>query len=76
MPISWRPNLDKTTLVTDDVKMLSIKEFPPPEGMKCILANRQAGTSTTGEWNKNDTFYTHWFPFPTFEKGVADQNSP
>jgi uncharacterized protein YjdB len=69
--LTWRINNNRTAIVTDDVKLLSIKEFPPDEGMKCLLANKAAGTSTVGQWNKQDTGWTHWFPMPTFPKEVV-----
>lgn len=56
---------DRTTVVAPSLKWRPITPDTPRAG-KVFLINREAGVATTG--HVGDPFFTHWFPFPTFDK--------
>lgn len=44
-------------------------------GATMLLINRNAGRATLGQLGTGDTFFTHWYPVPTFDDG-EEQEAP
>ena len=62
-----RPSTDRSTVVNLDTKWIPI-DANTPRGTKLQLINIAAGVAHYGQLQAGDTFYTHWFPLPTFDK--------
>ena len=65
-----RPSSDNKALVNDQYFYRRIDHNDPktPYGLKCILANENAGVMYEGVLSRNDRFSTHYFPAPVFER--------
>lgn len=37
-----------------------------PRGQKCLVINRRAGSAEVGKVSTKETFWTHYYPLPTF----------
>ena len=41
-----------------------------PRGASMWLINKNAGVAQKGVYTNGETFFTHWFPLPTFRKNT------
>jgi hypothetical protein len=39
-----------------------------PRGVSMWLINKRSGVAQRGQCSKDDKFFDHWFPLPTFKK--------
>lgn len=60
-------NTERSVAINRDTKWIPIDEHTP-RGVKLQVINRHAGVAQYGVLHTNNTFYTHWFPLPTFDK--------
>ena len=60
-------NTERSVAIDRDTQWLQIDERTP-RGVKLQLINKTAGVAHYGQLQRGDTFYTHWFPLPTFNK--------
>lgn len=60
---------DSTSLALVHKKLYWIPIQPStPRGLKCFLINRKARSATVGTVANNESFFTHYFPIPTFAR--------
>jgi hypothetical protein len=61
-------NSDHTAAVAQDFFWIPISETPPPQGVKLLLININAGIAQFGTLKSGDDWYTHWQALPKFKK--------
>lgn len=60
---------DSTALALVHKKLYWLPIQPStPRGLKCFLINRKARSATIGTVSNNESFFTHYFPIPTFAR--------
>lgn len=60
-------NTNRSVAINRETKWIRI-DANTPRGTKLQLINIAAGVAHYGQLHSADTFYTHWFPLPTFDK--------
>lgn len=60
-------NTNKSVVIDPSNKWRKI-DANTPRGAKLQLISKPAGVAQYGMLTGNNTFYTHWFPTPTFDK--------
>lgn len=60
-------NTERSVAINRDTKWIPIDKNTP-RGVKLQLISKPAGVAQYGTLMAGDTFYTHWFPVPTFDK--------
>lgn len=65
--MNHRLSTDHAAVVNTDTKWIPI-DARTPHGTKLQLINKPAGVAHYGQLHSGDSFYTHWFPLPTFDK--------
>lgn len=60
-------NTNRSVAINRDTKWIPIDENTP-RGVKLQLISKPAGVAHYGVLHALNTFYTHWFPLPTFDK--------
>ena len=63
-------NTDRSVAINRETKWIRI-DANTPRGTKLQLINIAAGVAHYGQLHGGDSFYTHWFPLPTFDKEAA-----
>ena len=60
---------DSTALALVHKKLYWLPIQPStPRGLKCFLINRKARSASIGTVANNESFFTHYFPIPTFAR--------
>jgi len=60
-------NADQTVAIDPATKWIPINALTP-RGVKLQLINKAAGVALYGALLPGDTFFTHYYPVPTFDK--------
>jgi len=60
-------NSDRTALINRSHKWIKIDENTP-RGAKLQLINKPSGVAQYGKYDPKDTFFTHYYSTPTFDK--------
>lgn len=58
---------DGAAIVAPDFHWIPIDENTPI-GKSILLISKKSGVLQKGQYVKNDPFFTHWAPMPTFKK--------
>ena len=60
-------NSDNTAAIDRATKWIPIDQNTP-RGVKLQLINKMYGVAQYGTWSPSNTFFTHYYPLPTFNK--------
>ena len=60
---------DRAAMVEPSQHWIRIEEETAPNpGSKVLLINEHYGVAIVSTWRPSDTYWTHWYPLPTFKK--------
>lgn len=62
-------NASNTAAVAQDFHWISVKDSPPPLGVKLLLINQGLGVACMGDYHSAHG-WTHWQGLPKFRQGV------
>lgn len=60
-------NSDKTAAIDRATKWIPVGANTP-RGVKLQLISKKYGVAQYGIWSPDDTYFTHYYPLPTFDK--------
>lgn len=64
----WKISSDGTAVVSNTHYWIRTSVEQPPEGVKVLVANENAGVAAITMWPEGRRYWTHWAPFPRFVK--------
>lgn len=65
--MTYKLNKDQSAAVAPEFHWIPI-DNDTPRGVTLLLISKPAGRMQSGIYTKQDKFFTHWAPCPTFRK--------